>query len=222
MSLADLQQRYSFPEHRPDKVPFYWCLESGGKQLVKDVIRERGIKLMVEVGVFFGGSALQWLETSPDLTVIGVDFWVTNWAPYLRVTGDSYAGGKHLKHEGISREALVSQLEGSGSTYECVLSNLWDYMDRFVPMCAASPAALYEIAGFDVTPELVYIDSDKHGDDLEACHELWPDCVICGDDWTWKPAEGYPVRKAVTAFAEKHGFEIKSMYGTWLLEKKNV
>ena len=124
MTLSRLRQKYRFPTIRPDKVPFYWCLESGGKQLVKDVILERDIRLMVEVGVFLGGSAVQWLETSPDLTVIGIDFWVTNWAPYLRDTAETYARGGSLKCESLDTESLAAQLEGEGATYECAPSNL--------------------------------------------------------------------------------------------------
>ena len=86
-----------------------------------------------------------------------------------------------------------------------------------MPIRGVSPDKLYELRDLGVVPELIYIDSDKHGADLEACHELFPECVICGDDWTWKPAEDYPVRKVVRAFAEKHEFEVKDLNGTWLL-----
>lgn len=214
-AMTRLKERYSFPPARPGREPFYWCLESWGKELVKEVIRERDIRLMVEVGVFFGGSVKQWLETSEDLTVIGIDPWKTNWAPYFARTIELYE--RHIDYGNLDRASLHEQLDGEEATYECVLSNLWEYRDRFVPMRGGSPEKLYELRDLGVAPELVYIDSDKHGEDLAVCHAEFPGCVICGDDWTWNPTDGYPIRKAVLPFAEEHGYEVEALQGTWLL-----
>jgi hypothetical protein len=61
-----------------------------------NVIRERDIHLMVEVGVFFGGSVLQWLDTSERLTVIGIDPWRTNWASYFEKNVAQYE--RHMQN----------------------------------------------------------------------------------------------------------------------------
>jgi hypothetical protein len=113
---------------------------------------------------------------------------------------------------------MHKQLAGEDATYECLLSNLWQYRSRFIPMQGTSPDKLYELHDLGVVPEIIYPDSDKLGKELKDVNDLFPECLICGDDWTWHPDEGYPIRKAVLPFAEQYGFEVKSERGTWLLE----
>lgn len=34
-------------------------------------------------------------------------------------------------------------------------------------------------------PDLIYIDADKQGAEIPICDELFPEAIICGDDWLW-------------------------------------
>jgi hypothetical protein len=212
MSLEALRKQYAFPASRPDKIPFDWPLDGGGRDLITDIIEQRDIRLMVEVGVFFGSSARRWLEASPRLTLIGVD----PWGPFVNYFDrviDSYE--RKIDFNGMTRETLRQQLEGENATMECVLSNLWDYRDRFIPMRDKSPAALHVLHDAGVRPEMVYFDADKQGEDLEVCREIFPDATICGDDWMWRPEEGFPVQKIVHAFAERHNLRVVFDRATW-------
>ncbi|MBS4009673.1 MAG: methyltransferase domain-containing protein, partial [Roseovarius sp.] len=69
-----------------EHAPFKLALDAngdGGRDIVLREIVAKDVRLMVEVGCFLGGSALQWLKAKPDLTVIGVDPWDGNWADYV-------------------------------------------------------------------------------------------------------------------------------------------
>lgn len=219
MSLETLAARYPLPSERPDKKPFYWSLDGGGREIIQDLIRERDVRLMAEVGVFLGGSTIQWLDAKQDLTVIGVDPWdLGDRLPdYFERSADIYSGERLVYSEGLDRKSLRKQLIGPESFYQCALSNLWNYRDRFIAMRNKSPQALYEISDHGVMPELVYIDSDKNGEELEVIRELFPEAIISGDDWLWGADKGFPIQKAVRPFAERHGLEIVSKAASWYL-----
>ena len=79
-----LRRDNPWPELPAEVEPFYLSLDAGGRHLVGDIIREHGVTLMLEIGCFLCGSTRQWLDSSPDLVVIGVDPWDGNWASYIR------------------------------------------------------------------------------------------------------------------------------------------
>ena len=86
------------------------------------------------------------------------------------------------------------------------------------PVRGESPRKLNELADLGVRPDLIYFDSDKTGVDIEIAHQLFPDAILTGDDWTWGIEQGYPIRRAVKAFAREHyGFRVVSNRATWVL-----
>src|SRR4051812_47251273 len=75
---------FGYGEHEP----FDLALDGGGRsgrEIIVEAIKAHSVELMVEVGSFLCGSALQWLRTSDKLTVIGVDPWDGNWAAYVEL-----------------------------------------------------------------------------------------------------------------------------------------
>jgi len=87
LGLTPLQRDNPWPDFCYGEVePFTLALDGNGdagRELVVDIIREKRISLMVEIGCFLCGSTLQWLRASDDLTIIGVDPWDGNWAFYI-------------------------------------------------------------------------------------------------------------------------------------------
>ncbi len=203
--------------------PFRWGLDGGGKDLIKDVITSEKINLMLEIGVFFGDSVKQWLETSEDLTVIGIDpYPFPTFVNYFKNNAELHHRQGFLDYQDLDYDSLLEQLDQPDGTYINVLSNLREYRNRFIPVRGTSPDKLYEIHKLGIVPELVYIDSDKKMHELEICHQLFPNCIISGDDWTWKgkAQQDFPVRQPVFDFAERYGYKVISRKATWLLEKQ--
>ena len=217
--IEKLKNIYSWPAERPPEFhPFYWSLDGGGKHLVQEAIASRNSKILVEIGVFFAGSVLQWLSKCPDLTVIGIDPWDTNLADYYLENGKYY--GDSIVKGNLTTEDLYNQLNLHEGAYLSMLSNTWDYQDRYIPMRGKSPEKLYELKDMGVIPDIVFIDSDKSGRDLEVCYELFPDCTITGDDWNWtQDGKTCPIREAVESFAASKGLEITVSRETWVLTK---
>ena len=175
-----------FPELPDSLQPFYYVLDAGGRHLVTDAIQERNVSLMVEIGCFLCGSTRRWLESSPRLTVIGIDPWDDNWGNYIR---KKVAAGHGSIRTLADPLATVRSVEEYGN-YRAALRNVEAWRDRFIPVRRRSPEALYYLKRRNVYPEMIYIDAYKEEEDLQVADELFPGAILCGDDWDWRDKDG--------------------------------
>lgn len=222
LGLKALLRDNPWPEFGYGEIaPFFLAIDSngrGGREIVIDLIREKNISLMLEIGCFLCGSTLQWLRASEKLTVIGVDPWEGNWAAYIeRMAIDPLLSRSvwHLSDKEI--ETIVADLRRCGNF--CVaMNNVRLYKSRFYPVRRRSPEAIAYLHAREIVPELIYIDAGKHREDLDAAYRLFPNAVLCGDDWLWPDSSGVKrMQEHVKSFAAAHGFEIRSSRQTWLL-----
>lgn len=123
-SLARLKEMYPWPATRPAVSPIDWAMDGGGRSLVTDAIRKHNLKVILEVGVFLGGSLRTWLEASPDVVVLAVDPWEGTWGGVARRFG-------HPEY--------AEQLDRDNGPYESFLSSLWEYRDRVIPIAVTHP-----------------------------------------------------------------------------------
>lgn len=198
--------------------PFRVSLDGGGREIITRLIDRIHIGLMVEIGSFLCGSTLQWLEASPSMNVIGIDPWDGNWGPYLRDLAANPARSKAF--EVITQaESIIKQVEDFGN-FSCALNNVRVFRRRFIPVRRFSPEALHYLHKRDIHPDMIYIDAFKEADDLYVAHELFPEAVLCGDDWNWRDQNGeYKMQNNVKQFARDKGFYIKADRATWVLSK---
>jgi len=121
---------------------------------------------------------------------------------------------------------LVDQLGREEGLFETFLASNWGYRDRLIPVRAESPGAIQHIHDTGVIPDMIYLDSDKTGCEIELCQRLFPRAVICGDDWWWgedrwrDPEGGYPIRKPVREFCQQYNFHLKTAEHTWLIDDR--
>lgn len=219
-ALSSLKELYPFPKERPDFKPFYWSLDGGGRHLIIERAKAAKAHVVVEVGVFLGGSATQWLQALPDITVIGIDPWEEfDCAEYFIQNQEFCRTVVDLK--GMSEDEFVMQMRRPGAFYQAAISNLWKFRDRFVPLRGSSPKVLYDLHKIGIKPDMFFLDSTKTGDELEVFRSLWPEAIISGDDWTWQSNAAssiYDIREAVVPFAKKYNLNIVAEDATWLLE----
>lgn len=201
-SLGRLKEKYPWPATRPAVSPIDWAMDGGGRSLVTDAIRKHKLKVILEVGVFLGGSLKTWLQASPDVVVLAVDPWEGSWGRVARRFG---------------HPEIAEQLDRESGPYETFLSSLWEYRDRIIPIRAYSPDVLYEIASLGVVPELLYLDADKSGREIEVCNKLFPGILIAGDDWLHGDVSGFPIRKPVREFCRNHSKHLRIKKQTWLI-----
>jgi len=211
-----LRERYPQPEvHQVEA--FYFSLDGGGREIIIEELIKRDIRVMLEIGCFLSGSARQWLEAKQDLKLIGVDPWDADFAAIL----ERYSNNPVFEPcfaQILDRSAFIESVRRHGP-YISALANMKQYKDRFIPVRARSPEVLYELKRLNVQPELIYFDSNKLLDDLTISHELFPEAVLCGDDWTWGKSEGYPVQRAVRLFCSQYGYQVRSKRASWVIDR---
>lgn len=211
-ALERLRHQFPWPAEPPKVRPYNWSEDAGGRHLVTELIYERQLFTILEIGVFLGGSARKWLNTSPRVCVVGLDRWRDgNWGAYAKSRG---------RHE------IADQLDQPDGLYRTFLATNWDYRDRLIPVRHASPEAIFEIAQLGLQPDLIYLDADKSGREIEICHQLFPAAIISGDDWwwgtdlLWRPDEGYPIRVPVQQFCRRHRQFLKTNLHTWVIDDR--
>ena len=213
-----------FPEQ--DHAPFYLPLDAGGdggREIILRQLVEKDVRLMVEVGCFLGGSSLQWLQAKSDLTVIGVDPWDGNWAAYITNMLTHPTMSRHAEHLADAEVKRISTLLRDYGNYAVALNNLRDYRDRFIPLRRYSPEALHYLHGRNINLDLIYIDAFKHRADLDTAYFLYPDAILCGDDWLWPDESGrFVMQYAIKDFAADHGFEIEDKRQSWVLHRRSL
>lgn len=215
MWISEIRRNYPVPNVEGVK-DYYFSLDGGGRCLIIEALRRHDVKLMLEIGSFLCGSSIQWLDSKDDLTVVGVDPWSANFSDILkRYTVNPVFDPCFSRIS--DRNEFIESVRRNGAEVSA-LANVRRFGDRFVPVKAESPRVLPLLADFGLRPELIYFDSDKVLDDLNVCRELFPEAILCGDDWTWGADKGYPVRVAVKRFCEQHNLKVRAERATWIVE----
>lgn len=217
--LQTLRSKNPWPDIQElDGRPSYvWCLDGGGRHLILDLIRERQPEVFLEVGVFLGGSALQWLQNSPrTMTLIAADIWdqhAENWVFQMAREPASWI----LDMEPVM--ALQAPLREYG-IYKLALHNLREFRDRVIPL-RMRVATLYGYLKAFIEPEIIYIDANKERQDYLLAHETFPRSILCGDDWEWQDAKGeYAVRPFVHEVAEARNCDVVAERATWVMRPR--
>ncbi len=212
-ALKQLRIAHPWPDKHPDARSVEWGWDAGGKHLVIEQIKRNAVEVVIEIGVMLGASAKVWLETSPNVVVIAVDPWLGG------------VGLEATRRESAHRwqiEQLTRQPDG---LYETFLANMWEYRERLIPIRGMAPEALYGIAQTGLRPDLIYLDADKSGRELDVCHTLFPNAILTGDDWfwgtdrLWNPDDGYPIRKPVKEFCRRHQRHLLVDKSTWVISE---
>ncbi len=81
-----------------------------------------------------------------------------------------------------------------------------------------SPEALEYLKKRGIEPDLIYIDAFKKRIDVDVALDLFPDAVVCGDDWNWKNSEGeMQMQENVLGVAKERGLSVVADRATWIL-----
>lgn len=210
----ELRKRYLIPDVSEVK-EYYFSLDGGGRELIIEEIKRNSVDLMIEIGCFLCGSTKDWLEANHCLKVIGIDHWKLDAAEILL----GYAGNPVFEpcfNNIADRDEFIWSVRSNGC-FLSAMANIKKYSGRFYPVKESSPEALFVLHELGVKPDLIYIDSDKVLNDLDVCKALFPNSILCGDDWTWGAEKGFPVQKAVNAFCKRTRAQVTVKRATWVI-----
>lgn len=205
--VARLRERFPWPVKQPSVAPVDWVMDYGGRELIQEIITTRKLRLIVEVGVFVGGSVRQWLSLSPDLVVVAID-------PWPRIEGSNHFYDTHP----VGRR-YGNQLRTTDGLYHSFLATLWNDRHRVIPMRGTGVQMLPRLHAAGIRPDLIFIDADKQGDEISLCDELFPEAVICGDDWLWCDGYRFPCQRPVRESARCRKRQLKCVSNTWVVDK---
>ena len=223
----------------PLKIPFEYLddsgkyissvptLDGGGREIIASLINATSYAnkpvLLVEIGIFMGGSALKWLERK-NLFYYGVDvasFGADDWrAGYINT--EIWLKGWFEENINVSRLYLanLAKLDGYKSTLE---ATLWQYRKRSILNLRGCPNALlplldcstkYSDSNFQT---FFYLDSDKEYYEMYLIYLLWPNAFITGDDWTFGDGT---VRVKLCDLANRLGLVLFEKQATWIALRK--
>ncbi len=181
-------------------------MDYGGRELITNLIKTRGVRLIVEIGAFVGGSVRQWLATSPDVIVLAID-------PWPQIEGSNAFYDTHP----VGR-LHAAQLREPDGLYLAFLATLWQDRKRVIPVRGTGEHMLPVLHAIGLQPDLIFIDADKTASELSICDDLFPEAIVCGDDWLWCDGKRFPSQRPVWESARRRKRILKCVSNTWLID----
>ncbi len=169
---------------------------------MEKLIKERGVKTVVELGCWLGKSTR---HIASHLPSGGIVFAVDHWL------------GSAEHQQSVEIPYLYEQF--LSNTIHAKLTH------KIIPKRMTTLAAAEEFKKEKLIPDLVYVDASHDEQsvyaDLAAYFPLIKGHgIICGDDWGWGAGSGFPVCTAVHRFAMQNSLRIEVIDGWfWILHE---
>lgn len=197
--------------------PFTWALDGGGRHLIDAVIQARPDGLMLEIGSFMAGAPRAWMLANPDLRCICVDPWGQNLVAYVaRLEGVEWA----VRDYGVDAIRHYAAVLATHGPLPVVRNNLAAFKDRCVLVQKGVPEAFDHLLQHGTKPDMVFLDAMKRREEFEGADKAFPDAIICGDDWSWKDADGsQPVQVYAKELAKRRNATIYAHRATFVISE---
>ena len=185
----------------PPSVPAYshgW-VHRGNERMLGRLVSQHRPRVSVELGSWLGMCTSLLLDLTEHYSgsVFAIDRWDAEWL--TREQADQYAR---------DTEAL-GMLKAGWPLYETFLVNLWERRSRLFPLRMDTLEGLRAIHDLGVPVDLIYVDANHEREavlqDIQAAARMFPNAIICGDDWQWSG-----VRSAVRSHAQDCSLEVEA------------
>ncbi len=176
MSIEDLKKAFAFPE-KPPGVPAsdHGWFGPEHVELLSGLLKPE-TKVVLELGSWLGKSTRFIASRAPKATVFAVDHW-----------------------QGSAEHHAMPDCQGMLPTlYDTFLKNCWMFRTRIVPLRMDTISGMKLIHQHKVEPDIIFIDAGHDyisaRADLSHALSLFPNAILCGDDFLW-PGVGQTVRE---------------------------
>lgn len=205
-----LKNLFIWPEEKPN-VPnnlHHWFGNENAVVLER-LIDEINPKYILEMGSWTGAGSTQFiLKKAVNCHLVCVDHWSKDLEDYVQ--------------KDFQIEKVKNQIgEFIPTLWETFLVNNWENRERITPIRKKTVDALQFLKTSNIPFDLIYIDAHHDYEsvlhDITIAGEIWPNAVICGDDYLW-PDGG--VAKAVNEYAEANNLITNVSEQCWFYTKK--
>lgn len=148
-----------------------------GLNKIVELLEGRDTPVILEIGSETGGSARHFCERLPTAVVIACDVWIK------RSLGKGFYCGTERSEE-ADRALSITRHAGMWPVFA---HQVRDHRDRIIPLRGDRLEAMRTVHAAGVRPTLVYVDCihkyKEVTEDLELAFELFPQAILCGDDY---------------------------------------
>ncbi len=178
----------------------------------RQLLSEQKPRLVVEVGTWKGGSAVQMADIIAELGLATEILCIDTWLGALEFWTD---------HHDPERYRSLALRHGYPTVYYQFLANVVHrgHQARIIPFPQTSQTGALWLRWFDLRAEMIYIDGSHEEEDVYAdliayWEVLAPGGTIFGDDFVWDS-----VRLAVERFAKEQRLKIAFIADKWVFRK---
>jgi predicted O-methyltransferase YrrM len=205
-----LEELFTWPDEKPN-IPLdehHWFGNANSIVLEK-LINELNPKFILEMGSWTGAGSTKFiLNKAPNAHMVCID----HWSETLEGHGIQKAWGA---------EKVNEDFEHIKNLWKSFLLNTWEHRHHLTPIRKKTIEGLEVLRNLDISFDLIYIDAHHDYEsvlsDIKLSGEIWPNAVICGDDYRW-PDGG--VAKAVHEYADNTNLNVNVLDQFWYYTKK--
>jgi len=190
---------YIKPNVNPD--PHGWFGEKN-KSFLKPLVADK--KIILELGSWLGKSTRWFLDNSKAANILCVDTWKGS-----------------IEHQ--TKKGIDVKLPNLLDTF---VVNCWNYRHKILYFQKDTISGMKEIHDLKIMPDFIYVDASHQYEDvlndLQTAYDLFPNALICGDDWSWKnksQEKRRTVRQAVYTFCINNGLKVTDNGHVWMIIK---
>jgi predicted O-methyltransferase YrrM len=168
--MDDIRTAYPWPSERPDVPTDHhgWFTQSGHMKFLSQFMGPQ-VRQLVELGSWLGMSTRWFHQRCPNAMIYAVDHW---------------EGSPENFKDAVASKKIPT-------LYETFLANSWSCQDRIVPVRERTLEGMAKLSS--VPADLIYVDAAHDTEsvfaDVTTARKLWPEAVLCGDDWPHEPVK---------------------------------
>jgi predicted O-methyltransferase YrrM len=206
--MDNINNLFQWPTEKPTRIPssHNWFSKKNG-EVLGNLIKKLNPSFILEMGSWTGNGSTKFiLNNAPNSHLVCVDHWSTDIEDHIQSS--------------FSKEDAMKLYDEISNLWETFLVNNWEHQHHLTPIRKKTNEGLDLLNKISIPFDLIYIDAHHDYEnvlyDIETAGKLWPNAVLCGDDYRWPNGD---VERAVKTYADKNNLNVIVNDQCWYYEK---